>query len=158
MKKIFSLLLIIISSTINTNASESTLSSSSQSSSDEVINFCIFCQNDIRRSQKTDGPFLCRHFFHEFCVDRWMESQKKDTCPTCRAKMALPRKVPRPVNLARVAIIGGLPSNSEQAEHFNRIIANIQEAFAELNTHTDIEDLRSREPNIQAIQNFQNRT
>lgn len=158
MKKIFSLFLIIILSISNINASETSSAKSTQSSSDEVINFCVFCQNDIKRSQKTDGPFLCSHLFHQFCVDRWMEIQKKDSCPTCRAKMALPRKVPRPVNLARVAIIGGLPSNSEQAEYFNRIMSTIQDAFADHNTYADIEDLRSREPNIQAIQNFQNRS
>jgi len=37
-------------------------------------------------------------------------------------------------------------------------MSTIQDAFADHNTYAEIEDLRSREPNIQAIQNFQNRS
>lgn len=51
---------------------------------------CVFCLCDIEEGEEV-RELRCRHVFHRFCLDRWLEFGN-DTCPLCRVPL-VPFKV-----------------------------------------------------------------
>ena len=48
---------------------------------------CTICYNNLVDPGKKVKTLLCKHKFHEKCIDKWFEENKRnETCPMCREK------------------------------------------------------------------------
>lgn len=53
---------------------------------------CIICYHPFDLSEKIK-TLVCHHFFHEVCIDRWLEDHV--TCPLCRASVVQSLETPQ---------------------------------------------------------------
>ncbi|TVU33278.1 hypothetical protein EJB05_25071, partial [Eragrostis curvula] len=50
---------------------------------DDAASKCPVCLNDVKEGEVVKQLPLCRHLFHQQCIDQWLRD--KPTCPVCRS-------------------------------------------------------------------------
>lgn len=54
---------------------------------------CNCCLDHIIPGDSFSCFFMCHHFFHSHCVEKWLETGSKPTCPNCREHSLLMYRV-----------------------------------------------------------------
>ncbi|XP_069560032.1 leukemia NUP98 fusion partner 1 [Brachyistius frenatus] len=50
---------------------------------------CLICHEDMRKNGGRVQELHCTHRFHKECMEQWL--WKKQTCPTCRVHVSMPK-------------------------------------------------------------------
>jgi hypothetical protein len=56
---------------------------STQAKSDNE-DVCAIC---LEKTDSSSVEMICHHIFHKDCIDRWVNSSSKSSCPTCRSPL-----------------------------------------------------------------------
>jgi len=64
-----------------------------QKENSKEIKECTICLDDIGlKSGENVTKTICNHYFHKQCLSGWIDGEKKETCPNCRAKIKVHEK------------------------------------------------------------------
>jgi Ring finger domain len=74
---------------------------------ESMLSECTICLLDYKEETKTETE--CNHFFHQECLDRWLQTNY--TCPLCRTELKPKNSVYRPIY--------ALPSEQQPSARYN---------------------------------------